>query len=269
MYMSISILMRSSIPRPVKRPSYELLNCKTPEPSDTSSTPKAFKTNTGADNHVPTARRSLFGAAEKERAKNAWKDAIADPITRADYRIKDLNPYRNKYTILARVTHKGALNERHTSRWSGFVFDVTFEDESGDIRAAAFGERAQKFHPLLEEGKFYFLSHAKVNPIKNKKYNTTSHEFELTFDQNTMIKECINAPTLRRTPSANLTPMKEVRNKAGDEIVNILGYCTSVGNLFDGVSRSGKRYKKRDIFLIDAEDEEVKVIFVYIRDVFR
>ena len=251
--------------RPVKRPSYELFNNKTPEQSDASSTPKASKTNTDADTHAPMARRSLFGAAAQERARGAWKDALADPITKATHRIKDLNPYQNKYTILARVTQKSALNERHTSRWSGFVFDVTFEDESGDIRAAAFGDRAEKFHPMLEEGKFYYVCHAKVNIIKNKKFNTTSHEFELTFDQNTVINECRNAPSLRRTPSANLTPMKEIRNKTGNDIVNVLGYCTSVGNLFDGVSRSGKRYKKRDIFLIDAEDEEVKVIAGHLR----
>ena len=217
-------------------------------------------TNAGAGNQVPTAKRALFGPAAKERAGQAWKNAVADPITKASHRIKDLNPYQNKYTILARVSHKGELNERHSSRWSGFVFNVTFEDESGDIGATAFEELAQKFHPILEEGKFYYLSHAKVNLIKNKKFNTTSHEFELGFDRNTVVNECMNAPSLRRTPSANLTPMKEISNKAGGDIVNVLGYCTNIGNMFEGVSRSGKRYKKRDIFLIDAEDEEVKVI---------
>ena len=215
--------------------------------------------STSADSHAPTARRSLFGPAAKKKAEEAWMDARADPITKSNYRIKDLNPYRNKYTILARVTQKGELNERHTSRWSGFVFNVTFEDESGDIRATAFEEHAQKFHPMLEEGKFYYVSHAKVNPIKNKQYNTTSHEYELSLNQNTEIDECNRAPSLRRTPSANLTPLKDVRNKSGNDIVNVLGYCKAIGDMFEGVSRSGKRYKKRDIFLIDAEDEEVKV----------
>ena len=253
--------MKRCIDRPVKRPAYENFNSKTPESSVTSSAAMASSTSNGAGNRAPSgARRSLFGEEATRRARDAWKDASADPITKATYRIKDLNPYQNKYTILARVTHKGALVERNTSRWSGFVFDVTLEDESGDIRAAAFGERAEKFHPMLEEGKSYYVSHAKVGVIKNKKYNNTSHEYELTFDQNTVIKECANAPSLRRAASVNLTPMKEVRNKSGDEVVNILGYCKSVGNLFDGVSRSGKRYKKRDIFLVDAEDEEVKVI---------
>ena len=247
------------INRPIKRPSYELYNSKTPE-SSTPSTSSTSTTNGEASDPAPTARRSLFGAAAKERAQQAWKNASVDPTTKASHRVKDLNPYQNKYTILAKVTHKGELNERHTSRWSGFVFNVTLEDASGDIRATAFEEHATKFHPMLDEGKFYFVSHAKVNPIRNKQFNTTSHEFELGLDRNTVIKECTNAPSLR-TPSVNLTPIKDIKDKAGGDMVNVLGYCTNIGNLFEGVSGRGKRYKKRDIFLIDQDDDEVKVTY--------
>ena len=86
---------------------------------------------------------------------------------------------------------------------------------------------------LLE---FYYVSHAKVNPIRSKQFNTTSHEFELRLDRNTVIKECtnVNAPSLR-TPSVNFTPIKDIKDKAGGDMVNVLGYCTNISNLFEVV----------------------------------
>ena len=73
------------------------------------------------------------------------------------------------------------------------MFNLTLQDETGDIRATAFEDHAKKFHPMFEEGKVYYVSHAQVKNIHNPRFNNTSHQYELNLNQNTVVMECSNA----------------------------------------------------------------------------
>ena len=73
------------------------------------------------------------------------------------------------------------------------MWNLILQDESGDIRASAFDDHAKKFHPMIEEGKVYYVSHAQIKNIRNPAFNTTSHKYELGLNQNTVVVECANA----------------------------------------------------------------------------
>lgn len=85
------------------------------------------------------------------------------------------------------MSQKGDLKDVQNSRWQGKVFNVVLQDESGDIRATGFEDMAKKFHSIFQEGKVYFVSHAKVRSILNKQFNPTTHDYELNLNQ--VIKE--------------------------------------------------------------------------------
>jgi hypothetical protein len=235
--------------------------CKRPAPPEDSSTPvSAASTSNGnaAGMGAGTAKRALFGSQQRQDEDRRQRDD-SQPPSSATHTIKDLNPYQNKYTILAKVTEKGQLAERHSQSWSGHVFNVTFQDESGDIRASAFDEHAKKFNSLLKEGNFYYVSYATIKPIRDKKWNTTTHTYELNLNQNTVVNECHKKANLPQI-ACNFTPLKDIESKSAKESVNVLGYCQRISDLAQGVNRSGKSYKKRDIFLVDGViDEDVKV----------
>ena len=73
-------------------------------------------------------------------------------------------------------------------RGEGKVFNVTFKDETGEIRATAFNAIADKLYPKLKEGKVYYVSKGKVN-LANKKYSKVQNDFEITLEAKTEIEE--------------------------------------------------------------------------------
>lgn len=105
--------------------------------------------------------------------------------------IDTLNPFINKYTIRALVTQKSDVKtfSKSGSR-SGKSFNVTVKDETGEIRAIAWGEDAEKFHKIFQMENVYYISNGRIQKA-NSRFNSTSHEYELTFDKNTVVEEVI------------------------------------------------------------------------------
>jgi replication factor A1 len=104
------------------------------------------------------------------------------------YPIEGLSPYQNKWTIRARVTSKGDVKHWSKPTSSGKLFSVNFLDESSEIRATGFGDEVDKFYNLLQEGKVYYISKAKV-VIAKKQFSNLSNEYELQFKSDTEIEE--------------------------------------------------------------------------------
>ena len=109
--------------------------------------------------------------SEDETAKKARRNLFPCKTT---HTIKDLNPYQNKYTVQARITKKSPLKHWNNSRGEGCVFDFVIKDASGEIKVSAFNEEAKKHFDMLQEGKVFYLSNAKIQPIRKPEYNTVS-----------------------------------------------------------------------------------------------
>ncbi len=74
-----------------------------------------------------------------------------------------------------------------------------------------------------------------------------------------MIKECLRNANLPKLSYGSFTPLKDIPSKPKGETVSVIGYCSRITDLFQGVNKFGKPYRKRDIFLVDEHDDEVKV----------
>ena len=105
------------------------------------------------------------------KAKQARRNLFPSKTTHC---IKDLNPYQNKYTIQARVIRKGNRKTWSNSRGEGQVFDFELKDASGDIKITAFNDEVDKIFDLVQEGKVYYLSNAKIQPVRKPEYNNVS-----------------------------------------------------------------------------------------------
>ncbi|KAJ1948415.1 Replication factor A protein 1, partial [Linderina pennispora] len=82
--------------------------------------------------------------------------------------IASLNPYNNKWVIRARVSQKSNIKEWHKESGSGKLFSVNLIDESGEIRATIFTRNVDKFFPLLEVGKVYYITQARVSVARQQ-----------------------------------------------------------------------------------------------------
>jgi len=68
------------------------------------------------------------------------------------------------------------------------LFNVTFLDESGEIRATGFNEQVDSFYEVLQEGQIYYVSNCKVNFAK-KQFSNINNDYELAFERITEIEK--------------------------------------------------------------------------------
>lgn len=129
-------------------------NAKAPAPAGANKRPAS------EDLSAPSAKRSPLAANEnKPRSSilnprsNVGASPGIDPSSVNVYPIASLTPYQNKWTIKARVTHKGDIRRWSNSRGEGHLFSMDLLDESGEIRCTGFKEQCDKFYNTIEVGK--------------------------------------------------------------------------------------------------------------------
>ncbi|ODV79658.1 replication factor-a protein [Suhomyces tanzawaensis NRRL Y-17324] len=164
--------------------------------------------------------------------------------------IESLSPYQNQWTIKARVSYKGDLRTWSNAKGEGKLFSVNFLDESDEIKATAFNDVAEKLYKLLEEGKVYYISKARVQTAK-KQFNHLSHPYELAFERDTEVTECFdtaNVPTL----NFSFVKLNQIQNLETNAIVDVIGALKTVNPSFQITAKStGKAFDRRNVTIVD------------------
>lgn len=153
-------------------------------PAVAQQTPTVASTSTApapVAKSVPTVQTSSAAPHQQSLLKTPGRAG-------AIYPIEGLSPYQNNWTIKARVTQKSDIKSWSNARGEGKLFNVTFMDDSGEIRGTAFNLVADELYPKLEEGKVYYVSKARVNLAK-KKFSNVNNDYELSFERNTEVEE--------------------------------------------------------------------------------
>ncbi|CAL4092641.1 unnamed protein product [Meganyctiphanes norvegica] len=170
--------------------------------------------------------------------------------------IDSLTPYRNKWTIRARVTVKSDIRNWSNSRGEGRLFSVEFLDESGEIRATGFNQQLDKFYDILGVNKVYYVSGGTIKPA-NKQFNKLDHDFELTFNWMTEITNCEDDEALP-TMQFSFIPISEIPNAENDAIVDVIGVCKEFGDIQMKIIRSsGRELEMRELQIVDDSNTEV------------
>jgi replication factor A1 len=121
---------------------------------------------------------------EKKQQASSGRSGQQHPILP----IEGLSPYQNNWTIKARATQKSDIRTWSNQRGEGKLFNVTFMDESGEIKATGFNTVVDELYQKLEEGKVYFVSKARVGLAK-KKFSHLPNDYEIILDRTTEIDE--------------------------------------------------------------------------------
>jgi len=173
--------------------------------------------------------------------------------------IASLTPYQNKWTIKARVTHKGDIRRWSNARGEGHLFSMDLVDESGEIRATAFKEMCDKYYNSTEVGKVYFINNCSLKPA-NKQYSTLNNDYELTFRDSTEMVLCEEDTSDIPSVTFNFCQLSQLTPGHKDQIIDVLGVCKSAGEVATITSqRTGKELRKCDLVLVDKSLAEINL----------
>ncbi|KAI5303743.1 Replication factor A protein 1 [Ascosphaera pollenicola] len=167
------------------------------------------------------------------------------------YPIVGISPYTRTWSIKARCAFKTPIKTYHNKKGEGKLFNATFIDSTGEIRATAFNEQVDKFYHILEEGAVYCISSpCRVN-LARKEFSNVNNDYELMFESDTIIEKSsdeIDVPQVK----FDFTPLSDLQTVEPGSTTDVIGVLKDAGDVSQIVSKaSGKPFDKRELTLVD------------------
>ena len=175
------------------------------------------------------------------------------------YPIESLSPYAHKWTIRARCTNKSDMKEWHNAKGAGKLFSVNLLDDTGEIRATAFTEVADKLYPVFEEGVVYYISAPCRVTLAKKQFSNLPNDYELQFERDTEVEKAEdqdNKPQIR----FNFTKIGELDSVEKDSTIDTVGILKEVAEVTTITSKNtNKDFSKRELTLADDTQTSVRL----------
>ncbi|XP_037037026.1 replication protein A 70 kDa DNA-binding subunit [Bradysia coprophila] len=173
--------------------------------------------------------------------------------------IASLTPYQNKWVIKARVTSKTNVREWKNAKGEGKLFSMDLMDESGEIRATCFKEACDKYFEMIQVDKVYYISKCQLKSA-NKQFTSIKNDYEMTFNSDTVVEECVGGNDNVPKVSYNLVPLSQISQMEANATVDVAGVCREVGDIFQFTAKTtGRELKKRDVTLVDRSGSSVSL----------
>jgi len=167
--------------------------------------------------------------------------------------INELSPYHRSWVIKARVTTKAQVRtfQRRGGGAEGKLFSIELLDaEEGQIRATFFNEAVDTYQNMLEVGKIYFFSGGSLR-IADKRYNTCSHRYEISFDRACNIEKASDDDAGIGKMSFAFVDLRALQSRDIPCVVDLCGVVQSVQDVVKITSKAGNELIKRDIVIAD------------------
>jgi replication factor A1 len=136
---------------------------------------------------------------------------------------------------------------------------MDFMDESGEIRATAFRDQVDKYYDMIEVDKVYYVSKCQLKPA-NKQYSQIKNDYEMTFNSDTIVQECMEEASSIPQISYDLIPITQIGEVESNKLIDVLGVVKEVSDIQTLTARTtGRELTKREITLVDQSNASVNL----------
>jgi replication factor A1 len=229
--------------------------------------PEALDTKSEAQQPAAISGNNFYGAklapaAQPQQQQRTLPTHQSNPGTSSHphlYPIESLSPYAHKWTIRARCTSKSDMKEWHNQKGTGKLFSVNLLDDTGEIRATAFTEVADKLFPIFEEGVVYYISAPCRVTLAKKQFSNLPNDYELQFERDTEVEKAEdqeNKPQIR----FNFTKIGDLNSVEKDTTTDTVGVLKEVAEVTTITSKNtNKDFSKRELTLADDSQTSVRL----------
>lgn len=208
--------------------------------------------------------KGMQGSPIKYEPKaQAVQKPIQKPITNKENQeftsVKTLTSSSKDFVIKARVTKKTAMKEWKNERGAGKLFSVNIIDTfSEEISVTFFKDEAEKFFPVIQEGKVYIFKNGQVK-ICNKRFQTVDNEYSIFVDRKTEIIQTTDECEISTIKCAPVL-IDNLASAQVDSLVDVCGAIIEVSELSELVSKkTNKPMKKRVIKIVDQSNALIEL----------
>ena len=163
--------------------------------------------------------------------------------------VDSLTQWTNKHKIKVMIESKE--KRRHIDRLNKDVQDCILTDESGSIKLTAWGHDDTAKLDKLIVGKTYLMENMKIQPVRERRFNVTKHDFELIWLPSTAVTGPLTSCPVQL--SFSFTRIHDLQAAAADTEVSVLAWVRQAGEVLQFTARSsGRDLRKREVLLADS-----------------
>eukprot|EP00835_Amoeboradix_gromovi_P005643 NODE_552_length_6806_cov_0.530938.p1 type:complete len:611 gc:universal NODE_552_length_6806_cov_0.530938:2639-4471(+) len=172
--------------------------------------------------------------------------------------VSAINAYSQTMRVRARCTQKSEM--RPFKNGNGKLFSLVLVDSTGDIKATAFNEDADRLFTQLEQFKIYIFNKFRAKPA-DQRYNKTSHSYEITFNKESTVELVEDDdPTIPQVTWNFIENISVLQSKAAGDFVDVVAIVHDIGELQTINRKSdGSELSKRDLTLVDSSNMQIKL----------
>jgi replication factor A1 len=165
--------------------------------------------------------------------------------------IKTLNPYQQSWRIKARCTMKGQIREYTNARGAGKVFSVNLLDgEGSEIQATMFGETADKFYPIFDKGKVYYVSRGKI-VMARKQFTHIKNDYAINLYESSEVSLVHGGDDAIMTAKYRFEPISSLPGIKEDSYIDVAGCVADVDGITTIRTKKGADLEKREVTICD------------------
>jgi len=218
--------------------------------SASSSHPPPAKDNSstnGINNRTSVKRnleQDLQGPSPKKVAVGGGDQSLPT------HSVMSLHSLSNKHKIKVIVESKSSRRTINTRNIPNQVVqDCILSDSSGNVKLTAWGHDDTTCLDRLIPGKTYFLENLVIRMIRDRRWNNTSSEHELTWTSKTVATGPLNQGLKLEYKFRQIHELQDIPDGTD---VDVLAWIKMTSDVVQFTARSGIEYKKREILLADS-----------------
>jgi len=181
--------------------------------------------------------------------------------------ISSLNNFSTGWRIKVRCVNKGEPREYTTKKGPNAgqqsrVANIDLLDQwGGEIRAVMFGETCDRFLPVFEQGKTYFISRGEVRPTNSQFYS--KNNYELRLSPQSEVTECVDTAAailhMKFNFIESIAKLEEIPVNTTIDMIAVVREIGPPGSIVTKVKKES--LNKRNVVFVDHSMKQVEVTF--------